>query len=95
MDGVLNMISTILRAEVDDYDKWRKAFDEAIDFRESGGEKSHQVFRGVKNPNEYVLMLEWESVEKFEEYMSSSELKEKFREAGVKGEHVIYILEKD
>ncbi|GAG46752.1 unnamed protein product, partial [marine sediment metagenome] len=54
-----------------------------------------QVFRGVENPNEAVLVREWENVEKWEQFISSNEMAEKQRESGLVSGPVVYILEKD
>ena len=89
------MVYIIIRMEVDDYDNWRKVFDNDVNFRKSGGEKSVQVFRGVKNPNEVVFVREWESLEKWKQFLSVKVAEEKGKKAGVRGEPVIYILEKD
>ena len=89
------MVYIISRAEVDDYDKAKKIFDELDELRKSLGQKSIQIFRGVKNPNEVVIVREWESLEKWEQLSSSDEAREKIKESGVVWEPVNYIVEKD
>ena len=87
------MVHIITIREVNDYDKWRKSFDDAADSRKSHGVKSSQVFRSIENPNEVVIVGEWEDVEQFKQHKSSKEVREKMKE-DVVGELVVYILEK-
>jgi hypothetical protein len=55
------MALMLLHLEVDDYDTWKKLFDEdPVGRREVA--KGHMISRGVDNPNEVFIRTEWASV---------------------------------
>lgn len=77
------MIQVLIHHEVADYQKWRAAFDAALDFRHAGGERSCRVFRKPGDPNDLTLLLEWEDLASAHSYMDSAELRDKMSQAGV------------
>lgn len=79
------MIQVLVHHKVADYNSWRSVFDEALNFRHDGGECSCRIFRKSGTPNDLTLLFEWEDIEKAKRYMSSEELREKMRQAGVVG----------
>jgi len=79
------MIQVLVHHKVADYISWRSVFDEALNFRHDGGECSCRIFRKSGNPNDLTLLFEWEDIDKAKRYMSSNELREKMRQAGVVG----------
>jgi hypothetical protein len=79
------MIQVLVHHEVTDYQKWRAAFDSALDFRHAGGERACRVFRKAGNPNDLTLLFEWEDLDRARGYMSSEELRNKMKQAGVLG----------
>jgi len=79
------MIQVLVHHQVADYDNWRSVFDAALDFRHNGGECGCRIFRQAGNPNDLTLLFEWENMERAKRYLSSAELREKMRQAGVVG----------
>jgi quinol monooxygenase YgiN len=79
------MIQVLVHHQVNDYKNWRSVFDAALDFRHEGGECSCRIFRKAGNPNDLTLLFEWEDMERAQHYMSSDELRDKMRQAGVMG----------
>jgi quinol monooxygenase YgiN len=79
------MIQVLVHHQVNDYKNWRSVFDAALDFRHEGGECSCRIFRKAGNPNDLTLLFEWEDMERAQRYMSSDQLREKMRQAGVVG----------
>jgi hypothetical protein len=53
----------LMNFEVDDFDAWKKMFDEDPAGRAEGGATSHMISRGVDNPNEGFVRVEFPSVE--------------------------------
>jgi len=78
------MIYLLVHHEVADYPAWKASFDSALDWRSRHGERSCRIFRGVQNPNELTLLLEWENFEKAQAFIGSDELKARMAKAGVK-----------
>lgn len=79
------MIQVLVHHQVADYNNWRSVFDAALDFRHNGGECSCRIFRKAGNPNDLTLLFEWENIDRAMHYMTSDELREKMRQAGVVG----------
>ena len=53
----------VMNFEVDDYDTWKAMFDEDPVGRRAAGATGHVVSRGVDNPNEGFVRVEFPSVE--------------------------------
>ena len=88
------MIQVLVHHQVADYTSWRSIFDAALDFRHHGGECSCRIFRKAGNPNDLTLLFGWENIEMAKHYLSSDELRDKMREAGVVGVPEIQYLAK-
>jgi hypothetical protein len=86
------MVQVLVHHEVDDYQRWRAAFDAALDFRHAGGERACRVFRKAGDPNDLTLLFEWEDLPRAQVYMNSEELRKKMKQAGVVGVPDIHYL---
>ena len=79
--------------ELEDYAKWKTAFDAHCDTRKAVGEKTHQIFHIENDPNKIVLLVEWDSLDNAREFLQSAELLEAMKRAGVIGQPDVYLLE--
>ena len=77
------MTHLLIRHRVKDYDAWKGQFDEFITQRKAGGERGFQVYRPVDDPNNLVLLFEWDSVENASTFMHSKALKDAMVKAEV------------
>ena len=57
------MAFMVMNFEVDDYDTWKRMFDEDPVGRREAGATGHVVSRAVENPNETFVRVEFPSVE--------------------------------
>ena len=73
------------RHKVQDYDRWRKVFDGDAAGREAAGCRGARVFRSADDPNEVVVLFEWDGLESARQRIESATLSRKFGEAGVGG----------
>jgi len=87
------MIHVLVRYKVSDYGKWKSMFDTDFELRRKGGERNCRIFRNNDNFNYLTLLFEWENLEQAQRYMSSKELLDKMKQAGVSGTHDIQYLE--
>jgi len=87
------MTTVLIKHPIEDYSKWKNAFDAFLGFRKSGGEKSFHVSRPVDDPNTLVILFEWDSAENAMAFLDSAELKDAMLEAGVLGPPEITIME--
>lgn len=79
--------------KVKDYTAWKSNFDNAAEMRKAGGEKSYQILHPDDDPNNLVLLFEWDNLDNARNYVAAPELKEAMQQAGVVEEPEIYFLE--
>ncbi len=84
----------LVRHKVEDYAKWKRAFDEHAATRQTGGSKGGQLFRSSDDPNEVVGLFEWDDLEKARQFVQSEDLRQAMESAGVSDQPDIYFLDK-
>jgi len=78
---------------VEDYEQWKKVFDEDASRRKSLGSKGGRLYRSADNPNEMTIVWDWESLEKARQFATSPDLREVMEKAGVVGMPQVIFLE--
>lgn len=71
------------RFTVKDFAKWKAVYDEHTSARKVSGSKGAQVLQNADNPNEVVIIIEYESVEGAKAFAASEGLKNAMEKAGV------------
>lgn len=79
--------------EVENYESWKKIFDNAAAIRAEAGERKYQVLKYKDNPNKIVHFSSWTSLEDAKRFFESPELVKIRLEAGVKCPEFIYLEE--
>ena len=87
------MAHLLVHHKVEDYNKWKSAFDDHSSLRSEGGSKGGKVFRSANDPNELFVLLEWDNLENAQKFVQSDDLKEAMKQAGVVGMPAIHFLE--
>ena len=83
-----------VRHHVEDYGKWKEAFDNHAPARQAGGVTDEAyVMRNVDDPNEITVILGWSDLDKARAFTQSASLKEAMQNAGVTGPPEIRFLE--
>jgi quinol monooxygenase YgiN len=77
--------------EVQDYQAWKKIFDDAASIRKEAGEQSYQVLKYENNANKIVHFSKWLSIVKAKAFFESPKLVEIRKQAGVKAPEFIYL----
>ena len=86
------MSYVIVIHKIADYARWKPIFDADGANRQAGGSKGGQLFRSGDDPNEVVMLFEWD-LEQARQYSQREEVRAKMREAGVLGSPDVYFLE--
>ena len=83
----------LVHHKVTDYAKWKTVFDEHAKMRESGGSKGGWLFQSADDPNEIVIVFEWENLDEARAFVGSDDLREAMEKAGVAGPPTIVVME--
>lgn len=82
----------LIRHKVRDFSAWKPAFDTHREKRVEAGLTDKQLLRGASDPNEIVLLLEVEDLNRARAFAESADLRETMQKAGVAGKPDIYFL---
>ncbi len=77
--------------EVEDYQAWKKVFDDAAGIRKDAGERTYQVLKYASNPNKIVHFSSWTSIDAAKQFFESPQLVKLRLDAGVKSPEFIYL----
>lgn len=80
--------------KVEDYDKWKPVFDDHGTIRMAKGSMGASVLRNVNDPNQLVIITEWENMESAKNFALDKDLKTVMKKAGVIGHPELYYLDK-
>ncbi len=83
----------LVRHKVEDYAKWKPIYDQHGTTRKASGGQSAQLFRNANDPNELVILFEWDDLEKARQFAQSEDLRQAMQRAGVADQPNIYFLE--
>jgi quinol monooxygenase YgiN len=81
--------------EVENYNDWKKIFDNTSVIRKEAGEISYQVLKYEKEPTKIVHFSVWSSLENAKQFFESPKLVEIRKAAGVKSPEFIYLEQLD
>jgi len=87
------MAHILVHHKVEDYTKFKAAFDGHATFRSQSGSKGGKVFRSAGNPNDLFILLGWDSLENAQKFAQTDNLKRAMQSAGVVGMPEVYFVE--
>ena len=87
------MVHFLVRHKVKDYTKWKPVFDAHAAKRKENGSRGGRLFRNTKDPNEVLILFEWDDVGKGRRFAESEELRQAMERAGVSDKPDLYFLE--
>jgi quinol monooxygenase YgiN len=87
------MAQILIHHMVEDYDKWKPAFDGHAKTRAEAGSKGYRLFRKTDNPNDILIVFEWENEAKAREFMASEGLRDAMQDAGVISPPDVFFME--
>ncbi len=77
------MIKTLMYHKVEDFEKWKAAFDDFSEMRKSSGEQNYSVGTVHEKPNTAYVINEWQSMDAYQAFMGSPDLGDAMKAAGV------------
>ena len=84
-----NMTKTFVRHKISDFAIWKPLYDEHDAVRKEFGCTKSEVFTNYSDPNEVLVILEWESKDHAMKFLQTSNVKEIMERGGVISEPVI------
>jgi hypothetical protein len=87
------MPTLLIRHKVEDYAVWKAAFDQHANARRANGSQGGQLFRNAADPNDVVILLAWDLLERAHLFADSDDLREAMARAGVTDQPDIWFLE--
>jgi heme-degrading monooxygenase HmoA len=88
------MATILIQHTVEDFDKWKAAFDKHAKIRKDAGSKGGTVYRNAEDPNHVTVVLKWDDADNARAFAGSAELREAMQQAGVTSAPTAFFLEK-
>ncbi len=82
----------LVRHRVEDYERWKRVFDEDGARRRESGCRGGLLFRSEEDPSEVVILLEWEDLDAARRFSASEGSAAAATAAGVVDEPDVYYL---
>ena len=73
----------LIRHKVTNYAKWKRAVQAKSAFRKVSGERTFQVYRSTRSPNDVTVLCSWDNAGKMQKFVKSAALRKAMQEAGV------------
>jgi hypothetical protein len=86
------MPSLLIRHHVADYAAWKVVFDEQELTRRANGSRGGRLFHNSSDPNEVLLLLEWDDLDRARLFADSDDLREAMARSGVTDQPDIWFL---
>jgi quinol monooxygenase YgiN len=83
----------LVRHKIEDYARWKPVFDEHAATRRTGGSRGGLLFRNAHDPNEILVIFEWNNLDNLQKFVQSPDLAAAMQRAGVIDRPDIYFLE--
>ena len=83
----------LIKQNVGEFNKWKSFYDKHSNIRRESGSQGARVFRNANNPNEALLLFEWNNIENARKFTQSDDLRLRMQEAGVTGQPDFYFLD--
>lgn len=87
------MAYVLVHEKVRDFASWKATFDENRPMRQGAGSKGGYLFQSPDDPNEVIIVLEWDDLQRARDFAGSAELRQAMERAGVEGQPHIHLLE--
>jgi heme-degrading monooxygenase HmoA len=86
------MQALLIRHKVTDYETWQSAFDEQDATRRAHGCQCSRLFRNASDPNELLILLEWDDLERAWLFAQSDDLRAELKRTDVADEPDLWFL---
>jgi len=85
------MISCFVKHKVDDFEAWKKVYEEFSKVRKEKGVVGASVLQEISDPDTVIVIHEFDDLDVASRFFESVELKDAMKNAGVKGQPEIWM----
>ena len=89
------MAHIMIRHKVKDFSTWKPFFDKNGAMRGKAGCKGGYIFHSEDNPNDVVVIFDWDNIDNAKKFAQSSQLRDAMQKAGVQGTPEVYFLDSE
>ncbi len=86
------MVHIIIRHQVADYSRWKEVFDAHLNVRRAAGETQYRIMLSVDDVRDVTLFCDWDSLDHARRFVSSDDIKQAMKQAGVIGDPDVRFL---
>ena len=86
------MPTVLIRHHVTNFDLWKAVFDEDEVARRANGSQGGRLFLSSSDPNEVLILLEWDDLDRARLFADSDDLREVMTRGGVNDQPDIWFL---
>jgi heme-degrading monooxygenase HmoA len=86
------MPALLIRHHVADFATWKAVFDDDELTRRANGSQGGRLFHDAADPNEILLLLEWDDLDRARLFADSDDLREAMSRGGVTDQPDIWFL---
>ena len=83
----------LIHHKVENFENWRRAYDDHRGARDKAGLKEQHLLRNVANPNDVVILFQADDLERARAFTRSNDLRTAMQKAGVVGTPELIELE--
>ena len=83
----------ILIQKVTDYNHWKSVFDSLKPIRSNYGSTGSKVYRADNEPDEVLVITDWQSIDHAKKYSQSQELKDARQKGGANSDPKVYFVD--
>jgi quinol monooxygenase YgiN len=87
------MIQVIARFKLESFDKGKSLFDERAAMRKEAGSQEAILFRNSDDPNEALILYQWNNRENAKKFLESAQLEKALQVVGSELTEIIYLEE--
>lgn len=84
---------TLYRHRVENFPRWRRAFEDHAEARKEAGSRGGHIFRSSGDRSEIVVFLAWEDLDRARRYLESEEVAEELEQGEGEGDPDVTYLE--
>ncbi len=89
------MVYVLAQLKIESYPKWKSYFDKRKSTRQEKGSKEAHLFLNTDDPNEALILFDWDNMENARMYMETDDIREYLKKAGAEIIKITYLDEQE